>query len=301
MDESVFNTYVRFVKERHRIWERRQQGGDPGQPLTLDPVLRAKKFTNVYRILDVGTQFVCEELLESATPEERLVRAFLYRYTNRPEPWVAFREEFGRYPTRADLHETLPEFWLDYKLAGNPIFGNAYRMFVGQENAGEDRLSWMLRTAQNAVGYGHDQIVDDFLEADPSAEARLAILKRVPRCANFMGMQIVTDFGYLDPHYDEDEYVVAGPGSTKGAREIDRSCRPVEMIHICHLHLSRMANPVLLVGRTPSLMDVQNTLCEFSKYVRYLRLGVPDRPYRPAHPGPQPRPWLPPHWRGQAS
>ena len=48
--------------------------------------------------------------------------------------------------------------------------------------------------------------------------------------------------------------------------------------------------------RPPSLMDVQNTFCEFSKYMRYLR-GEPERrTFRPAHPGPQPTSVLPEHW-----
>ena len=50
------------------------------------------------------------------------------------------------------------------------------------------------------------------------------------------------------------------------------------------------------VLRKPSLMDVQNCLCEFSKYVRFLEKPKPANPYVPAHPGPQPAPLLPGHW-----
>jgi hypothetical protein len=48
--------------------------------------------------------------------------------------------------------------------------------------------------------------------------------------------------------------------------------------------------------RVPSWMDVQNTLCEFSKWVRFSEKPLPGKPYRPAHPGPQPAPLLPQHW-----
>ena len=43
-------------------------------------------------------------------------------------------------------------------------------------------------------------------------------------------------------------------------------------------------------------MDVQNTLCEFSKYVRFQSKPIPTKQYVPAHPGPQPPPVLPKHW-----
>lgn len=299
INPELAELYLRFVEERHHVWRRRMLDPDAA-PWTGDRVIATKKFTNVYRVLDHGSQFVVRELLysDSPAPEDALARVFLYRYTNTPRPWEAFKEDFGRYPLRADLEPdgALSQFWQDYKAGGNPIFGSAYKMFVGQENRGLDRLTWVLQHGWRAVGYEGDNIVDRFLEADGPA-AKHAVLKTVPRCADFMGLQVLTDWGYYDPTYDENVFVVAGPGSTLGAKEIDPDARPYDMIMWAHEQvLSRPYSPLLGV-RPPSWMDVQNTLCEFSKYVRYWRAAPKPTQYRPAHPGVQPPPFLPPHWR----
>jgi hypothetical protein len=116
-----------------------------------------------------------------------------------------------------------------------------------------------------------------------------------------MSMQILTDWGYLYPQ-DENEFIVPGPGARRGIQAITKTPDQVGFL--------RFAREELLAGddcptlnlddkgsvRYPSIMDVQNTMCEFSKYVRYLDSGKVMNPYRPAHPGVQPDPILPQHW-----
>lgn len=48
----------------------------------------------------------------------------------------------------------------------------------------------------------------------------------------------------------------------------------------------------------PSLMDVQNTLCEFGKYVKHMGRGGNDtkKPYKGS--GSTPLPVYPAHWKG---
>lgn len=294
MDDKMVDLYLDFVVERHRVWEQRQAGAP--QPWTTDRVLRTRKFTNVFRILDVGSQFLMT-MMKDAEPEDQLVLAFGYRYTNRPEPWQAFYEDMGRWPTRADLSSLLPQFWRDYHAQGNPLFGTAYRMFVGQENKGMQRTEWLFQHLDRAVGYQPGNIVDAFLEAESPRE-RHAVLLLVPRCANFMAMQVLTDWNYLNDLTGENRFVVGGPGSTLGAKEIDPTRKTLDMIQWARAEVLDREDCPRLEGRLPSYMDIQNTLCEFSKYVRYLRIGVPPEAtdYRPAHPGPQPEPWLPPNW-----
>jgi hypothetical protein len=228
------------------------------------------------------------------------MRCFLYRYTNRPEPWDYFFNHVGRWPIREDLETgLLSSVWREYKIEGLPVFGNAFKMFCGVENKGVERLSWVIDlTARYFAAGSPDDITAAWLAlAEPSA--KLALLTTIPRCADFMAMQVLTDTGYADGStHDENRFVAPGPGAIRGARAIfGKSLRPVEVIHWAQDAL--MSDPPELVTpsgvRTPSLMDVQNTLCEFSKYVRYA--GKPAGPtYRPAHPGPQPFPDLPSHW-----
>jgi hypothetical protein len=301
IDADMAMTYLDFVIERHRVWERRQ-AGLPG-PWTEDPVLAGRKFTNMFRVLDHGSQFVVRELLygpDEIEPEDALARCFLYRYNNRPEPWEYFYQMNGRYPYAADLDDgTVLHGWREYKATGQPLFGNAYKMFCGPENKGSDRLTWAVEAARIYAGLSSPLSIRPAFTAAGSLQERLDVLRTVPRCANFMAMQIVTDLGYLYPQ-DENELVLAGPGCIVGAKHVAPSWPTLKVIEWAwdHWQTANEAPQLPLPdGRTRrlSLMDVQNSFCEFGKYVRWM--GIPQqRVFRPAHPGPQAAPVLPRHW-----
>jgi hypothetical protein len=140
----------------------------------------------------------------------------------------------------------------------------------------------------------------DFLLADTQQE-RYDILRSEYGVGPFLAMQILTDWGYTPQCGEdrEDQFIIPGPGCIKGAKAIAPSAPVMDTLLWCHREVNNLDGmPALrlpdLDGRVrrPSLMDVQNTLCEFSKYVRGPRAGE----YVPAHPGPQPAPVLPSHW-----
>jgi hypothetical protein len=292
---DVKNMYINFVVERHHVWVQRSRQFPP--PWTNDHILLERKFTNVFRILDYGSQFLVKELLydEDATPSDVLFRAILYRYTNRPEPWVYFRERHGHYPEVTDLKRgKLQATWQAYNAQGGPIFGTAYRMFVGQENKGSTRLGWAIDTAKEVFD-GRKTFSRHFYNAD-SLEDRIQVLREeVPRCAAFMSMQIATDMGYSPyPIGTEDDYVVPGPGCQAGAAVLGMN--GLDAIEWAKDQIGTAIAIALPNGnRNPSRMDIQNTLCEFSKYHRYNLLPPTGRPYRPVHPV-LPEPFYPPHW-----
>jgi hypothetical protein len=287
-------SYLDFVPERHRVWEARQQGA--AQPWTDDPILRTRKFTNVFRVLDPGSQFVLTDLApDDVTPRTALARCFLYRYTNLPSTWRFLRDHFGEYPDEMDLYgPDLVEaihHWRDVQQ--NKVFSGAY-VILPQPNRPGDKVEQAVGLAARWM----NSHAEDFLAAT-SQQQRFAILRREYGVGPFMAMQILTDWGYT-PQCGEDreaEFVVAGPGCIKGAKFISPD-RPVEDTLEWATTMCRVlpGMPVLPGGRKPSRMDVQNTFCEFSKYHRYAGKPIPAKEYAPAHPGPQPAPVLPAHW-----
>lgn len=273
MAENPWEEYLRFVENRHLIWETRQSGV-PG-PWTDDPILQAYKFTNVFRILDRGTQFLLRMMADS-DPEDRLLHAFLYRYTNRPEPWIWWKENQGSWPTWKDL-PVLRYSWV-HEYAG-PVFGTAYTMFSGGENPGINRTEWAVDLAAQAY---------EFRWWRPGRNLARE-LESLPRVGSFMSMQIITDKGYLDQGYDENAWVQAGPGSKRGTALLGFR-DPLEAFRWAQGELRH----VTLYGRPPSLMDIQNTFCEYQKYRRYSEGGPRRKGYRP---GPVPeKPFIPETW-----
>lgn len=283
MNENL-ERYKGFVRARHRAWVAREHGDPP--PWTSDKIVQTRKFTNVFRILDRGSQYLYQ-IMRDEDYHTALFRAFLYRYTNRPEPWIAFEEDWGYLPTHEDAVDgTLLATWMGYRNNQNmPIFGNAYKMFSGLENKGTDRLTWSVNLAR-------DWITPEFSRTFQSVYEQLQrarMLQSIPRCAGFMSMQILTDISYY-AGYDENEFIIPGPGAVAGSKAIDSRVPADAMIRGLRQYWAEEGD-VNLYGRTPSLMDTQNTLCEFSKYVKWS----PGREnYKPV--GPQQPPILPDHY-----
>jgi len=299
----MFQTYLDFVVERHRIWEMRQLGIPA--PWTQDPILQTNKFCNVFRLLDHGSQFVARDLLgDPELPgEEVLLRAYLYRMTNIPDAFETFRIEHGHYPFTEDVHAGR---WLatlqGIRERRGRIFGSAYRIQLGKENAGIEKHVWIDQTARDYFGEKAPYRLWPIFSETETLEGRVAVLSTLPRIANFLAMQIATDYGYHPAGGDvENEWIVAGLGAVRGIRRLSADADTTDYIHFARervLELDDCPTIPLADGsrRGPSLMDIQNTFCEFDKYMRHLGKEVRPRRYIPAHEGVQPEPFVPSHW-----
>jgi hypothetical protein len=321
-------SYLTFVEERHRAYEGRQHGRP--QPWTDEPQVAHRKFTNVFRILDFGTQFILSDLVEpDLSDRDMLLRLFLYRHTGRVEAWQYLPLVVGEYPTWENLDDTL-EAWYEYRgktttkkkaprrpgqvgrgngnqtsVSERPLFTGAYLVFPQSQVPGTDKIASIIDLTRRLFHPDSPtDCVPDFMAATTQAD-RFNALRRNKGVADFMSMQVLTDWGYT-PNCGvdrEDEFVVPGPGAVRGAQALSPG-RPVMETLLWAVDALRSSEgcPALPLDhpgdpvRLPSWMDVQNTLCEFSKWVRFSEKPLPSKPYRPAHPGPQPAPLLPQHW-----
>jgi hypothetical protein len=303
--------FLDFVEARHEVFMRRQ-AGEP-QPWTDNPIVATRKFTNVFRVLDYGSQFVLTDLIEDGLdPVDQLMRLFLYRHTGRVEAWQYAELAVGEYATRDNLSETLEAF-KEYRGVGKvklknikpygvranragghqetvykrAVFTNAYLVFPQSQVPGTDKLESIFDLTERLFVQGN--VGQRFLSADDQTE-RFETLRINKGVADFMSMQILTDWGYLT-EFREDDFVIAGPGAKKGAAELGLAAPEAIKWAVDNIR----ARGVQIDGRLPSYMDAQNCLCEFSKYVRYLEKPIPATAYTPAHPGPL-NVTLPRHW-----
>lgn len=300
MTDTMLDTYLAFVVERHKVWERRQVGVPPHW--TDDPILRARKFTNVYCVLDPGSQYLLNMMDEPGiTAGDALARAYLYRMTNRPQTWDhLLRQMDGEWPLAADMNPALADMLVEYRdVHKGQVFSGAYIVMPEPGVKGVDKARSVVKLAEryfnpDSPGY----LTDEFL-AQPTMEGRFKLLLAQPGIGPFIAMQVLTDFGYSRFGADQDEnaFVVAGPGARNGARHVFPGVPPEVAIELCRDWVLVADEVPLLQGRPPSMMDIQNTLCEFSKYVRFMGKPLATKPYTPAHPGPQPAPVLPAHWQ----
>ena len=277
--------FLGFIEERHQVWENRRAGTP--QPWTENPILASRKFTNVFRLADPGSQFVITDLIDE-DPEVTLMRCFLYRHTNLPAAWRAYRDDTGHYPGLKDL-EDLRLFWHSYRGDGGKLFSGAYMIYPQSAVPGTNKIDSVVDLTER-IFVSSKRVAHDFLNANSQTD-RFAALRTIRGVADFMSMQILTDFGY-STEFREDLFVVPGPGARKGAAALEMSGeRAIEWGY----RATRESGP-RLEGRPPSKMDIQNCLCEFSKYVRYQSKPSPQKPYSPAHPGVQLPLNLPTNW-----
>lgn len=281
--------YIHFVHERYAIYLARQEGRP--QPWTEDPVLASKKFTNVFRVLDPGSQFIFG--LDTEDPLDVVTRCVLYRMTNLPATWDAIHTELGRYPTVEDVLEMdrLVSILKAHRDSGNRVFSGAY-IIIPEPGTANDKVEGAVRAAK----WFAENAAEGFLAAE-TQEQRFQALQSAPGMGKFLSMQVLTDWGYLQDVDRENDFIIAGPGARRGAAHLGDI--PAERIINILTRMWEAYETVLLNGRPPSLMDVQNTLCEFSKYHRFTVGGKAYRrtPYSPDHPGKQPMPILP-TWAG---
>lgn len=279
-------TFLDFVVERHKVWERRQDG-TPG-PWTDDPILRTRKFTNVFRWLDPGSQFVMTDLL-CDNEFEFLARCLLYRITNLPAAWRAFDGDLSLTHRPVEFREHLHA----YKKSGGQVFSGAYMIWGGTEK-GVDKIDHVFGVLDGAISG-----LAEFLLADTQRE-RFEALARCRGMGDFNAMQVLTDFGY-GTEFRENEFVVLGPGARKGAMALmgPYTGRLDDVLEWAWKTLVVHPETPMVGDQRLSLMDVQNCLCEFSKYVRYAASDKrsPEHSYEPAHPGVQSTPMTPPNWR----
>jgi len=286
---EMMDLYRGMVTERHKIWLARQNN-EP-QPWTEDPVLTNLKMTNMFRVLDPGSQFVFD--LDDKDPVNVIARLVFYRITNLPSTWYALRSSLGQYPVAADFTEN-PEritAFLDlYRNLGNRIFSGAYIIVPNPGVTGSDKMV----DAISLVRFFIEETAETFLKAETQDE-RYHLLKSTKGLGRFLSMQILTDWGYLQEKEPDLSFIVAGPGAVRGAALLNSAKKPEDVIY--DLTFDWMDHPsVTLGGRSLTLMDVQNSLCEFSKYAREITIRRKKTTYRPSHPGAQPTPVLPAWW-----
>lgn len=283
---------VKFAKARHRVWE--------GKP-TKSRILTTRKFTNVFRVLDRGSQYLLN--LQAAYDKSdsprgagrdalsQLALSYFYRQVNRPDTMEAIIEaNDGFIPDSAQIFD--PTWYDDVvrpvaeERPGRFLSG-AYMILIspGDKRPTVDKMQDMFTRQHTQDLLGH-------VSEEPDLRTRVMLLDEIAGIGEFMAMQIATDLGYCEGERDqESEYVIAGPGSRMGVGfVIGRPYAAPKEAQKVIQEFPRELLPTLphSNGRPPSWMDVQNVFCEFSKYVRMVDRGDKGapKPYTPGEPFP---------------
>lgn len=231
---------------------------------STDPILKKYHFCNVRREDDRGTKELRAVVLRLVKDKESL-------------PWAY---TLARLLNRASSLETLlldGELGLKRRRAeGGKIFHTAY--VVSTCGLKMDKITYINKVADAVLKLPHRT----------SCEGMYNVLRTVKGLGSFLAGQIVADLKndrYLVDAPDKETWSCIGPGSKKGLEFIFSGLRVTDsaygevMAFLCNNLLKDGVKELGLHRQ-----DLQNCLCEFSKYMQYRtnyegrkRYYVPNR------------------------
>jgi hypothetical protein len=279
---GVYDLYWQFAAERQAVFERRVAGDPP--PWTDNPILRRFKFCCVYRAADRVSQYMIRDVCyhgEPCTPEDRLFQIVAFRTFSRPETWEAARQYLGHHPTLDDLASGQFTAALEHAKAVNGGLYTAAFILCATPAYGQSAKHL------NHVGlwrhmFLRDRLAAKLLGAGPLCEV-YNLLRGYRLMGDFMSYQTAIDIGYSDlARFEEDEFVVAGPGALRGIRKVFESAgtyKPADVVAWMADHqdeeFARLGLDFSgLWGRPLQLIDCQGLFCETDKYCREAMPGL---------------------------
>jgi hypothetical protein len=283
---DALDLFWQFVTERQKVWHRRVADGQQ-PPWTDDEILRRYRFTNVYRKLDPGTQYVIQHILMvEAPPQDKIFNVMLYRLIGRRETHdhIGFRhlDEFDAEEVEAQLKHRRDE--LD-----EAVFTGAYMVSGYQEMGSSDKVENVVTLFDELAD--EPQFFDEVLAAQ-SLEEAYDLINRRPGFGNFLSYQVVVDLlypttadggGRILP-FLPDDWTSPGPGAKKGLNTLVLEPDLVDWLDVMRWLRQHQRDEFARLGlEFPyittkegdclelSLADIQNCLCEYHKYVKISR------------------------------
>ena len=302
---EVLRSYWTLAAERQRVYHARL-AGDPG-PWTEDPVVSRYRFTNAYRAADRVSQDLIRVIYAGPqNPRDLLIRILLFRFFNKPQTWSALKLARGEITANDFDVETYSKI-LDERLAcGERVYSAAY--IVPPPPFGEQRKH---RNHLRLIEHMMASSLERDLSSAGSLQDVFLRLSSFPSLGPFLAYQLTIDLNYstlID--FDEDDFVVAGPGALSGLVKCFPDARGVDPADVIRAMVDTQEEQLEffgiefrdLFGRPLKLIDCQNLFCETDKYARIMhpeRRGIGNRTrikqqFAPG--GPLAAPIFPPKW-----
>lgn len=279
INEKNMALFWKYITERHSIYKKKTVNEKP--PWTQDTILQKYKFTNVFRYLDPGTKYVIERILpQCKTAEEVIFNSIVYRIYNRIQTFDAIGIQDPRNFDKNILESKLRSL----KQSGENVFTNAFIVSGYASTPGSDKIERTVNII-DSIAKKIPELTRD-IETKKSSEYTFTRLVDLDGIGKFLGYQIAVDIGYWSREiFNEDEFVVAGPGCINGLNRIfiekaglsyeDLIAHVVKIQDVEFEKLGVEWNEPRL-----NLMAIENCLCEFSKYCKvYYNEGRPRNHY----------------------
>jgi len=255
-------TFFYWVNERHRIYLNRQAGKP--KPWSSDPIFQQYKFTNAFRQLDKGTEwltnFIAPHLNEGAILLFNIAWYRLFNWTGTGDR-VGWVEKWNK----KQFQEILEKAFAD----DEQVFTGSHiiRGFKGQS-----KISSMC----DVLGLLWDNLDETYQRvAGNTLQNAFNEMLEYPLIGGFLGYEIVTDLRHtpmLENAPDIMTWANAGPGAMRGLGRIWPEIKFRHKQDACLKGMRELleVSPQYLEPHVPKLemRDIEHSLCESDKYRR---------------------------------
>ena len=273
-----------------------------------DPVLTEYKFTNAFRAADRVSQYLIELVYSDpdASADTLFLRTLLFKTFNKIDTWKGVVGNLGM-PVAPGFDYEACEILLDnYRRDRISIYSGAYIMPSGGRS-GAPKHRMHLHLIRRMLD---DDLPGRLRETESLAEA-YELLLTYPTLGPFLAFQYAVDLNYTTlMNHSERDFVVAGPGALDGLSKCFESLGDYSpedtIVWLSDMQMEEFSRHNLdfdgLWGRPLQPIDVQNLLCEVSKYTRATHPNVKGRSGRKRikqkfrMTGTLPEPVFPPKW-----
>lgn len=282
------NEWAYWINEREKVRRAKESGKKP--PYTKDPVIANTRWCNVRRMDDKVSKWMLENWYLPdgyAEPRTALIAALLARMVNKPETLHAIT---GGNRFRKWDYDRAYEAMYKIKNSGVVVFTNAY---IINGASGGPKIDQVLG-AIDLCAQKADKVARRFVHP-ASLRQTAEALHDLPGVGSFISGQVVADLRWVlgdveDGWWaDRMDWAPPGPGSSRGMKYLlgkasaadmagrgkDLSAKEFlpalrDLIELAQRH--KIVGPIF-EERKLEAHDIQNTLCETSKYVR-IKYGV---------------------------
>ena len=299
LNQENVDLFYQLITERQNIWYKRfvlKQN----PPWTQDKILQQYKFTNVYRILDPGTQMLFTDIFNQKTSDvDKLFNCFIYRIFNKIDTY-----RLNGFVKLEDFQiEDFLQRIKDFRAEGNTIFTSAFMVTGSIHLDTHDKVEKYCRVIQD-IQRKLPLVYDVIKEKNLSMEdCHRTWSNNFDGIGKFLSYQIMLDAMYdrILP-YSENDWSFAFLGCARGLKyifpnlDMNDDVKCLEAMRWLHEHQKEyleplnfkslgayeLANGYVYDGTTISLSNIENCLCEFSKYMKTkLGEGRPRVLYKP--------------------
>jgi hypothetical protein len=276
-DSKLFKTYIHLINERESIRVLKESGSP--KPWTKDPHLSKWRFTNMRRMDDKVSLWLLHNWYEPYFDHPNMLYAALVaRFFNHPKALNDITHLV--FSDKGWPKEEMCALLRKRKARKVTIFNNAYMV---RGNDGVDKVDTVMNFTLDPIVKNPPKVDTNSLESTwKNLVCRYGM-------GSFMAGQVVADLRWAmtGDWSDCNFWAPVGPGSSRGICRLYKQPKNKMIDQKVFLpkltYLREISGPLINqnLNARMEMMDWQNSLCEFDKYMRLVtKTGRPKQRYK---------------------